>query len=524
MPHADLTPSSSAPADADLSVARWFETHRSLVLAVVVLAALGSSLLFFSFTADDAFISFRYGKNLVLHHVWNWNLTGPHEEAYTSATYTVIAIVPLLLHLPIVLFMKLVGMACLATMVYRLRTLAGSRFAWLLGGIVLALSPVVWVHIYSCLETPLYMLLVLEMAIAARYASTVRPGWVYALFLLLPLTRPEGFVFACAGVLLFWKLRGREPKQLALFGIALLLGAVYFIARWRYFHHPLPNPFYVKVDHHSLRDLLGLELTNLADYKGYVLAVLLVAFVARSTVTRVFALCSVGLMLALFAPHLLAMNYADRFYLQTALPVLLIFLIVEDVPRVARLAVAVATLFVVAYSPSDWLLQLKYPANIKRAHIDLGKRLEPFAAGHTLLAGDVGAIPYYSNWFSYDSIGLGTNSIAQHALTVEQLRAMNPDLVILYNENPGPELLHNDSWVGDPKATGIIIRNYLNESGNYDYAGSARSNAFYLVEFLRKDTPQHDAILRTLQQNSDMPFHEPSLKNILLQRYLPPMY
>jgi arabinofuranosyltransferase len=524
MPDADLGPVPTALPDPDRAIALWFERYHRLILAVAILAALASSLLFFSFTADDAFISFRYGKNLVFHHIWNWNLTGPHEEAYTSATYTVLAIVPLLLHLPVVLFMKFIGMACVGTMIYRLRSLTGSGFAWLLGALLLGLSPVLWVHIYSCLETPLYMLLVLEMAIAVKRAEHVQPAWVYALFLLLPLTRPEGFVFASAGVLLFWKLRSHTPKQLSLFAVALLIGAVYFIARWKYFHHMLPNPFYVKVDHHSLRNLLRLEFVNLATYKGYILAVLLVSLVSRNVVTRVFALCSVFLMTGLFAPHLLAMNYADRFYLQTTLPIILIFFIVEDVARVSRLALAVAVLFIAAYSPSDWLLQLKYPANIKRAHIDLGKRLAPFSSTHTLLAGDVGAIPYYSNWFCFDSIGLGTSSIAQHPLTVDQLRIMNPDLVIVYNENPGPGLLHDGSWVGDPKPTGITIRNYLNASGEYDYAGSSRSNAFYLVSFLRKDAPQHDAILATLQQNSDAPFHEPSLKDILLQRYLPPLY
>ena len=491
-----------------------------------MLGAVVSSLLFFSFTADDAFISFRYGKNLVAHHVWNWNATGPREEAYTSATYTLLAVFPLLFHIPVVLFMKLVGLACLGGMLFRLWTLTRGRFGWLLGILTLGLSPVVWVHIYSCLETPLYMLLVVEMAVAVKQAGEgrSRAGWVYLLFLLLPLTRPEGFVFACAGVLLFWKLAGTQRKQLGLFALAALAGVVYFVARWHYFHHLLPNPFYVKVDHHSLRDLLGLELVNLADYKGYVLAALFIAAIARSWITRVFALCSLFLMVVLFAPHLLAMNYADRFYLQTTLPILLVFFMLEDSARLARLSLAVTILFVVAFQPSDWLLQLKYPANIKRAHLDLGKRLAPFASTHTLLAGDVGAIPYYSGWFCYDSIGLGTNRIGQHGLSVADLKAMHPDLIILYNAKPGPGLLTDGSWVGDPEITGMHIRDYLNRSGNYDYAGSAQSNGFYLVEFLRRDTPQHDAILATLRQNSDAPFHEPTLKNVLLQRYMPALY
>jgi hypothetical protein len=506
---------------ADLSFAHWFESRRTLILALALLAAVFWTLLFFSFTADDAFISFRYGKNLVLHHLWNWNASGPREEAYTSAIYTVIAIVPAFLHLPTVIFMKLIGLACLGVMIYRLRTLTSSRFALLLGLLVVALSPVVWVHIYSDLETPLYMLLILEMAIAVKRAQQTSPAWVYTLFLLLPLTRPEGFVFACAGVLLFWKSRGQAPKQLASFGVALLLGLIYFLARWHYFHHLLPNPFYVKVAHQPLRDLLGELLTNAAQFKGYFFAVVLIALLAKKSITRVFALCSFLLLLLLFAPHEMAMNYADRFYVQLTLPILLIFLIAEDIPRVSRFAATIAALFLLAVSPTELLRQLKYPANIARAHFDLGKRLAPFAAGHTLIAGDVGAIPFYSNWFTYDFLGLATNSIAQHGVSVATLQQMHPDLIILYNQNPGPGLLTNGSWVGDPERTGRALVQYLNQSSEYQYAGSAKSNGFYLVEFLRKDTPQHDQILSTLQQNTLTSATDLSLKRLLLQKYLP---
>jgi arabinofuranosyltransferase len=535
MPDSDTRLVPSFPGDADSSFSHWFESHRNLLLSIALLAAVFWTLVFFSFTADDAFISFRYSKNLVLHHVWNWNASGPREEADTSAIYAALAIIPTFLHLPTVIFMKLIGLACLGILVYRLRTLASSRFAFLLGLIVIAVSPVVWVHTYSDLETPLYMLLIVEMAIAVKRAPDTSPAWVYALFLLLPLTRPEGFVFACAGVILFWNApnlasnaRGpasnvpnHSPKHLAWFALTLLLGLAYFLARWRYFHHLLPNPFYVKVAHEPLRDLLGELLTNLAQFKGYFFALALIALLAKKSLTRVFALCALALLLLLFAPHEMAMNYADRFYVQLTLPVLLIFLITEDVPRLSRFAALIAALFVLAISPTELLRQIKYPSNIARAHFDIGKRLAPFAANHTLIAGDVGGIPFYSNWFSYDFLGLATNTIAQHGLTVADLQQIHPDLIILYNANPGPALLHDGSWVGGPLRTGRALVDYINQSGEYQYAGSAKSNGFYLVEFLRKDTPQHDQILSTLQQNTVTSTTRLSLGQLFLQKYLP---
>jgi hypothetical protein len=520
MPESDPRPNPSLLGDADASFARWFESKQTLILLFALLGVILWTLIFFSFTVDDAFISFRYSKNLVLHHVWNWNASGPREEAYTSAVYTVLAIIPALLHLPTVLFMKIIGLAGLGYMAWRLRTLASSRFALLLGVLLLAVSPIVWIHTYSDLETPLYMLLILEMAIAVHRAQQTPPIWIYSLFLLLPLTRPEGLVFASAGIFLFWRNRPDSSKQLPWFGAALLLGVLYFLLRWHYFHHLLPNPFYVKVDHKSLRDQFGRLASNFALFKGYFFAVALIGLLARRSITRIFAAASFLLMLLLFAPHKMAMNYGDRFYFQLTLPLLLIFLIVENVQRISRFTVAIAALFLLAFSPDDLLVQMKYPASVDRAHFDLGQRLAPFAAGHTLIAGDVGGIPYYSNWFSYDFLGLATNSIATHGLTLTMLQQLRPDLVILYNENPGPALLHDRSWVGS-KENGPALIQFLNQSGDYQYAASSKSNGFYLVEFLRNDTPQHDQILAALQQNERTSQTELSLKRLLLQQYLP---
>jgi hypothetical protein len=514
-------PALSRPGDADVSFAHWVEARRTIILAVAIAAAIAWTLVFFSFTVDDAFISFRYGKNLALHHVWNWNPYGTHEEAYTSAIYTVIAIIPAILHLSTVLFMKLVGLACVGWMIYRLITLSSSRLAVLLGLLLVTLGPVVWMQIYAGLEAPLYMLLILEMSLAASRPDTTSPAWVYALFLFLPLTRPEGILFACAGVILYWQGRRQSSKQLPLFALSLLLGLTYFLARWHYFHNLLPNPFYVKVIHDNLRDTLALIASAAAQYKGYLFALALVALLSKRTVTRVMSLCSLLLLLLLFAPHDMAMNFGDRYYVQLTLPILLLFLIAENIPSVSRFAVAITVLFVLAFAPGEVLWNVKYPAAIKRAHFDLGRRLAPFAAGHTMILPDVGGIPYYSGWFAYDFLGLGTNSIARNGITVASLQQMHPDLIVLYNQFPGPSLLQNGSYVGGTQATGRALVDYLNQSGQYQYAASSKGNTFYLVEFLRKDTPQHDQILAALQQN-DLNSQTPlSLKQLLLQQYLP---
>ena len=180
-----------------------------------------------------------------------------------------------------------------------------------------------------------------------------------------------------------------------------------------------------------------------------------------------------------------------------------------------------AALFIFAFPPREILERLKYPANIARAHEDLGHRLAPSAANHTLLTADVGMIPYYSGWFTYDYLGLATNSIARHGVSVASLTAMRPDLIIVYSAAPGPALLDGKGWIGGTGETGPTIVQYINQSHSFDYAGSSKSNGFYLVSFVRRDTPEHDAILKTLQENARTSQVNATLKDILLQRPFP---
>jgi hypothetical protein len=289
---------------SDEAFARRLLAWRPVLYAISLLAAVSCTALYLQFTADDAFISFRYGLNLVAHRTWNWNPYGPREEAYTSAVYTALSAVPALLHLSQPLFFKLLGAACVAAMALRARTFAASPFAAALGVLVLAVHPFVWIHAYSGLETPLYMLLILELALAAHRAAEASPAWVYSLALLLPLTRPEGLLFACAGVCLFWLHRSLlqdegkpAPKQLALFAAAVSTGTVYFLLRWRYFHRLFPNPASVKLQPASLHVLLNNLFDNLYQSEWYfftVLAVFLLGKTGRpaSSLSSASPLCS----------------------------------------------------------------------------------------------------------------------------------------------------------------------------------------------------------------------------------------
>ena len=120
------------------------------------------------------------------------------------------------------------------------------------------------------------------------------------------------------------------------------------------------------------------------------------------------------------------MNFCSRYYFQVCLPVFAVFLIADDIARISRLAAVTAVILLLSATPSELRYGLVYFPGLLRAHVDLGKRLAPFTKDHTLLAGDVGVIPYYSQWTSFDFAGLATNSIAQHPLTAAGLEARTP--------------------------------------------------------------------------------------------------
>jgi len=407
-------------------------------------------------------------------------------------------------------------------MIHRLHARSSSGFAFLLALSLIALHPWLWMHTFSGLETPLYMLLILEMAICVERADSVNPLYVYTIFLLLPLTRPEGLVFALAGVALFLKRRGNLPLRLGQFMIVMSFGLVLFVTSWHYFHAPFPNPFYVKVTHSSLREIRASLLANIASNAG-MLAALGIAFgMARKLSTRVFIVCGIALMLFLFAPHMMPMNYAHRFYFQLFLPLILIFYMTEDLLPIARMScvIAVVSLITVAIH-SDLRMGLEYFPYLSRAHVDLGTKLAPFARNHTLLIGDAGAVPYYSGWVSYDFMGLCTNKIAKDGLTVNGLQEMQPDLIVIYTHHPGPTMLQDPETRTFLTAQAVVV-DYMIESGEYQYAGASRFRYFYLAEFVRKNTSDLPEILSAIEQNTNSSAPGGySMENLLLQKYVP---
>jgi hypothetical protein len=229
-----------------------------LVFALIFVA----HAIYLGVIAEDAFISFRFAKNLAIGNGLVWNVGEPPVEGYTNFLWVVISAAVLRMGLDVELFAQLLGITVsLVSMVYaylfchRLLNL-DARLSLVPCGFLAFAGPfATWAT--SGLETSLFSMLVLASTYhmvsywKERKVLALRLGFLLAV--LATLTRPEGF--GIFGILLgLHGLRavcGGEPREILKGTLNSLLFyvvpfGVYFAWRFGYYGYLLPNTFYAK--------------------------------------------------------------------------------------------------------------------------------------------------------------------------------------------------------------------------------------------------------------------------------------
>lgn len=234
----------------------------TIFLALSLLFAVGVFVVMPKWTVDDAYISFRYGKNLVEAGALDWNPSEPGAvEGYTGVFLPLLAAAAIKLGLSPVLLSKLAGILGWLLMVlsfWRISrqmqiSISASRVAT---GLI-CLYPFFLTHTLSSLETMMFIgvsMLFLERL----YAFFLKPGMALALLLggllfLAGCIRPEGLIPGLAAILSLLIYRRRAKVQGKYLLAALLVFAVpatlYFLWRWQYYGHLFPNTFHAKAYH-----------------------------------------------------------------------------------------------------------------------------------------------------------------------------------------------------------------------------------------------------------------------------------
>jgi hypothetical protein len=441
---------------------------RLALIALSIVLIVTSFWFFARFTVDDAFITWRYGRNLVDFGIWNYNpsLTDL-TQAYTNPIYALLSIIPAYFKIDVVLFFKLFSV----TMLVAFFTYFYSKTKSLLMTLMAYAVPATFIHAFSGLETFLFVTLLVALFISMDEDKPVS-SVVFTIMLIL--TRPEAWLLSLM-VPLFFLIRHQvggyrdvkelllSPKKLFLISaykkiykkplvilmILVVIMAAYFTIHKMLFGFALPNTFYIKAGNHfSLKLLIFTIIT--------VTPLLLLQQSKRLALIVLFSgfFVIVGFQ---YTTSSLQMNYAERFWFHILMPIYFILVYVASkndsiIPIVSdklqRLnltlntsqyinTVAFGLLFLMTITtvlgnPSHRVSD--YPRALD-SHTEFGKTLNTLKADNKVDSfsfGDAGMASYHSQLNALDTIGLGSALLAHNGLNESLLDLYSPTIVAFY--------------------------------------------------------------------------------------------
>lgn len=410
---------------------------------------------------DDAFITFRFARNLAEGMGFVWNVGGEPVEGFTSMLHVLLLALGMALGIPPQAWALIISIgAILVTiglMLVVIRRQVGHVSPFAVGALgIFLVDRISAIHSTSGMETLLFGALLCGSYFAAlRFLETPKLNWAISLSILAflsVLARPEGVLYGAMLYLVLFtyfgyrRLNARENRGLLLiFGSALAtasLGFAYLGWKLVYFGYLLPNSFYVKSGQLALYGLTEVlfSLGHLLIWFG---PITLLGLVFAIIFTRINGLAlpksaaSWAKICLTLAPPILGLVYystikhevgfAFRFtyptylYLVLALSIFLTMLAGSAQNRVALKnisLVVVMALIVLQGAVLQGFLRTeeKWPTVLRQDeyHLTIASALKntglgPRASVITVAAGE---IPYLSSFTHFDPVGLTDNFLS----------------------------------------------------------------------------------------------------------------
>jgi arabinofuranosyltransferase len=236
------------------------QIHRLCFLIIATVFVLHA--VYLGVVAEDAYISFRFAKNLAAGNGLLWNVGEAPVEGYTNFLWIILNAMALRLGLDVGRFSQVLGLvASLVSLAYVYlfcrRLMGHGPYLSLLPCAYLALSGPFATWATSGMETNFFTMLVLSatyhMVSYWRQKKVTSLTLAFSLMTLAALTRPEGLGIFCilAGMHLLRGVFQGGLKELARGAMAaavffILPFSVYFLWRFGYYGYLLPNTFYAK--------------------------------------------------------------------------------------------------------------------------------------------------------------------------------------------------------------------------------------------------------------------------------------
>lgn len=431
----------------------------------------------FSFTIDDAYITFRYSKNLAAGFGPTYNPGLSPVEGYTTFLWMLLMTLPHFIGLNVATFAKITSvlLTCATFALVSLQTFMLTRefpvkarllfasFAVFL----LAMLPITSIHAVAGMETILFMFLIVLMVymVTAGLLDGSRPLlWSPLAGLAIGLTRPEGNVIALLLLACGWFFSAppiRKRLTWTTLVMYVLPGAAYFLWRLQYYQQLLPLPFYMKVLHGNGlfggANEVGTYLISLLP--GISVLLLVAVLRPRKEYYAVFAPAVFLLVFYLFPVHAMGFNWR---FIYPATPFLCIMVAIGGITIFDLLRreiastrpwelVVVAGLFLVSLGNLNGLDSTIRNQNFYGAGISsyktFGTLLSAYNNRHemTVAIGDAGTVPYYSDWQVIDLFGLNNTEIAFGTVPVFTLVFdIQPADLILLSVGPNPNRISEE--------------------------------------------------------------------------------
>lgn len=231
----------------------YFSMQLAILLAVSI-----SAIFFFNFTAEDAYITYRYAENWVNIGSLVYN-QGEPINAMTSPLHAVLSAAYFFVTGNTVLSNKIISLALLivSTLLVWQRYRGQAHLQIL--ALVLLLSPCVLLWTFGGLETPILLFLATIAATLALRTTPFSPRLLLLLFFIAGLaflTRYDSVLFFVPICLYAASKSGSIKSVVTAVAVAAILPLVWLFISVSYYGDLLPTSFYVKTPKGGLGDLI----------------------------------------------------------------------------------------------------------------------------------------------------------------------------------------------------------------------------------------------------------------------------
>lgn len=379
-----------------------------------------------AFGSDDAFISYRYASNFFSGHGLVFN-PGEAVEGYSNFLYVLLMTPGMLLgyervYSYSVLVNALLFFLCCVVLSRIVKQTLGSMYG-VIGGVMLALTPALWVNAATGLESVLVLLIYLSMWLVVTQPS---PRLIVLCLVSLAsiLSRVDGFILPVITVSVLW-LSDKRREAYLLFGFVVICMLVYTAARMSYYGDYIANTYHAKITGDFFERIISGShiLYRQAILNGvffYVAITAAVLLFCRDVVGRnLFPLIILAVTLLYFV-YIGGDIYYERFLL-VVYPVGIFFTLLaskkinSNALKPALPLIALSAALIVVFQDARFSYQVK----TYDMWNNLGRFLAKVEPGSLLAIDAAGKVPYYSGLPTIDMLGLNDRHIGQRSMPIE---------------------------------------------------------------------------------------------------------